>query len=113
MISSLRACQPNTLSVIDPTTGEAFELFCEIEAAGGVEYTRARASKPIPTPPTPFQVTVPDRQNVPSPATIATTTTTRAISTLRERSSCQERVVFRLWSARGWFDASRRMMFVR
>ena len=28
------------------------------------------------------------------------------------KESCKERVVFRLWSARGWFDETRRMMFV-
>jgi signal peptidase I len=28
------------------------------------------------------------------------------------RASCQERVVFRFWSARGWFDQKRRMTFI-
>jgi len=112
LISSKRACQPNTLSVIDPTTGEAFELFCEIEEAGGVEYTRARANKPLPTPPTPFQVTVPDRQVFIASDDRHYHDDSRDFGPL-PKDSCHERVVFRLWSARGWLDASRRMMFVR
>ena len=79
LISSMRACQPSTLSVIDPTTGEAFELFCEVFIASDDRYYHddSRDFGPVP------------------------------------KDSCQERVVFRLWSARGWFDTSRRLMFVR
>jgi signal peptidase I len=28
------------------------------------------------------------------------------------KDSCHERVVFRLWSARGWFDEARRMSLI-
>lgn len=110
LISSLRGCKPGKLSVIDPTTGEAFELSCEIEAAGGTEYTRARASQPLPKP-TPFRVTVPDRQIFIASDDRHYHDDSRDFGPV-PKDGCRERIVFRLWSARGWTDDVRRMMFI-
>jgi signal peptidase I len=110
MISSVRGCKPGSLSVVDPTTGEAFELTCEIEAAGGTEYTRARATKPVPKP-TPFRVTVPDRQIFIASDDRHYHDDSRDFGPV-PKDGCHERIVFRLWSARGWSDNDRRMMFI-
>jgi signal peptidase I len=110
VISSLRACKPKNLTVVDPTTGEAFELTCEIEAAGGTEYTRARASTPVPKP-MPFRVTVPERQIFIASDDRHYHDDSRDFGPV-PKDACHERVIFRLWSARGWTDDDRRMMFI-
>jgi len=53
-IGTRRACIPPQISVVDPKTSEAVELSCEIEEAGGTEYTRLRATTP-PLNPTPYK----------------------------------------------------------
>jgi len=110
IIGSRRACQPSQLSVFDPTTGEAFDLTCEIEEAGGIEYTRARATRPAPQP-TPFRVTVPSGHVFLASDDRHYHDDSRDFGTVR-KDTCQERIVFRLWSARGWFDEGRRMALI-
>ena len=110
IVATRRACSPAQLSVFDPHTGEAFELSCEIEEAGGIEYTRARATNP------PAQV-LPYRTKVPMTHVFLASDNRHYHDDSRDfgtvpKDSCHERIVFRLWSARGWFDEKRRMMFV-
>jgi signal peptidase I len=110
LIATVRACKPSKLTVIDPNNGEAFELSCEIEAAGGTEYTRARATNPV-LKPVPFKVTVPDRQVFIASDDRHYHDDSRDFGPV-PKDGCHERIVFRLWSARGWSDEDRRMMFI-
>jgi signal peptidase I len=111
IVGSRRACNPAQLSVFDPKTGEAFDMSCEIEEAGGVEYTRARATHPPVHQQMPFQIKVP-------PGNVFLASDNRYYhDDSRDfgpvaKDTCHERIVFRLWSARGWFDEGRRMMFI-
>jgi signal peptidase I len=111
LVSSVRACKPAALSVIDPNTGEAFDLSCEIEEAGGTEYTRARATHPVALKPVPFHVTVPDRQIFIASDDRHYHDDSRDFGPV-PKDGCHERILFRLWSARGWSDEDRRMMFI-
>jgi signal peptidase I len=110
-IGSRRACAPPQLTVLDPYTGEAFDLSCEIEAAGGVEYTRARATNPPEHPPEAFRVKVPDGKVFLASDNRHYHDDSRDFG-LVPKDSCKERIIYRLWSARGWFDEKRRMMLI-
>jgi signal peptidase I len=110
LVSSRRACNPALLSVFDPKTGEAFELSCEVEEAGGIEYTRARAAHPAPQP-TPYRVKIPTGNVFLASDDRHYHDDSRDFGPV-PKDACHERIVFRLWSARGWFDESRRMMFI-
>jgi signal peptidase I len=110
IVASRRACIPAKLSVFDPNTGEPFDLSCEVEDAGGIEYTRARATNPSPQPAV-------YRLKVPPTSVFLASDNRHYHDDSRDfgplpKDSCHERVVFRLWSARGWFDEARRMMFI-
>ncbi|HKQ68465.1 MAG TPA: signal peptidase I [Polyangiaceae bacterium] len=108
-ISSRRACPK--FSVIDPQTSESLELTCEVEEAGGIEYARARASKPPVSMAAPFRVKVPDGNVFLASDNRYYHDDSRDFGPM-PKTSCQERVLFRLWSARGWFDAPRRLTFI-
>ena len=110
IVSSRRACNPAQLSVLDPNTGEAFDLSCEVEEAGGIEFTRARATHPPPQP-TPYKVKVPAGNVFLASDNRHYHDDSRDFGPL-PKDSCHERIVFRVWSARGWFDEARRMMFI-
>jgi signal peptidase I len=109
-IGTRRACIPPQLTVLDPKTSEEVELSCEIEEAGGTEYTRLRATTP-PLNPTPYKVRVPDGQVFLASDNRHYHDDSRDFGPL-DKASCHNRVIFRLWSARGWFDNSRRLNFV-
>ena len=111
IVSSRRACNPAQLSVFDPHTGEAFDLSCEVEEAGGIEYTRARATHPPTAQPVPYKVKVPAGNVFLASDDRHYHDDSRDFGPL-SKDTCHERIVFRLWSARGWFDESRRMMFI-
>ena len=110
IVGSRRACNPAQLSVFDPHTGEAVDLSCEIEEAGGIEYTRARATNPPPQP-TPYKV------KVPAGSVFLASDNRHYHDDSRDfgpipKDACHERILFRVWSAKGWFDEARRMMFI-
>lgn len=109
-IGTRRACIPPLISVIDPKTSEAVELSCEIEEAGGTEYGRLRTPTP-PANPTPYKVRVPDGHVFLASDNRYYHDDSRDFGPL-PKASCQQRVVFRLWSARGWFDDTRRLTIV-
>jgi signal peptidase I len=110
-IGSRRACNPPQLTVFDPNTGEAFDLSCEVEEAGGIEYTRARATNPPAHPPETFRVKVPDGSVFLASDNRHYHDDSRDFGPVA-KASCKERIVYRLWSARGWFDERRRMMLI-
>jgi signal peptidase I len=110
-IGSRRACIPPQLSVLDPKTSEAVELSCEIEEAGGTEYTRLRATTPVLNP-TKYKVHVPDGHVFLASDNRHYHDDSRDFGPV-PKASCNNRVFFRLWSARGWFDNSRRLSLVR
>jgi signal peptidase I len=111
LVGSRRACNPPQLSVFDPKTGEAFDLSCEVEEAGGIEYTRARATRPPSQQQMPFQVKVPAGQVFLASDNRYYHDDSRDFGPVA-KDSCHERIVFRFWSARGWFDEGRRMALI-
>jgi signal peptidase I len=111
IIGSLRACMQAEWVVPDPTTGESFGLSCDIEEAGGSEYTRVRASRQMDQA-LPYRVTVPRSQIFIASDNRYYHDDSRDFGTLA-KESCRERIVFRLWSARGWFDETRRLVVIR
>jgi signal peptidase I len=110
-VATRRACTPPELSVFDPNTGEAFALSCEIEDAGGTEYTRARATKPALLATTPYHVRVPDGHVFLASDNRHYHDDSRDFGPV-PKATCHERIVFRLWSARGWFDGDRRLTVI-
>ncbi|HMJ56390.1 MAG TPA: signal peptidase I [Polyangiaceae bacterium] len=109
-IGTRRACTPPQLTVLDPKTSEAVELSCEIEDAGGTEYTRLRATTP-PLNPTPYKVRVPDGHVFLASDNRHYHDDSRDFGPV-PKDSCHNRVLLRLWSARGWFDNTRRFSIV-
>ena len=109
-IGTRRACIPPQLSVLDPKTSEAVELSCEIEEAGGTEYTRLRATTPA-LHSTPHKVRVPDGQVFLASDNRHYHDDSRDFGPV-PKDSCHNRIIFRLWSARGWFDGTRRLTIV-
>jgi signal peptidase I len=110
LVGSRRACNPAKLSVFDPKTGEAFDLSCEVEEAGGIEYTRARATNPLAQQ-------MPFTARIPAGNVYLASDDRHYHDDSRDfgpvpKDSCHERIVFRFWSARGWFDEARRMMLI-
>jgi signal peptidase I len=109
-ISSKHSCTNLHQTVHDPQSGDPVELTCEIEEAGGSAYTRSRASRPAFRSP-PVHTTVPA-------ASVFLVSDDRFFhDDSRDfgaipKSSCKERIVFRLWSARGWFDSESRMSVI-
>ena len=110
-IASKRACNPAQLIVHDPSSGESFDLSCDIEEAGGTEYTRARATR-APGMTMPFQVTVPEGHVFIASDDRHYHDDSRDFGTV-PKASCPEQILFRLVSARGWFDSARRLSLVR
>jgi signal peptidase I len=111
IVGSRRACNPAQISVFDPKTGEAVDLSCEVEEAGGIEYTRARATHPPTLQQMPFQVKVPAGNVFLASDDRHYHDDSRDFGPV-PKDSCHERIVFRFWSARGWFDEGRRMSFI-
>jgi signal peptidase I len=109
-ISSKHACTNHHQTVLDPQSGDPVELTCEIEEAGGNTYTRSRASSPaFQTPPIRTQV---------QPGHVFLVSDdrffhddSRDFGTI-SKSTCTERIVFRMWSARGWFDSESRFSLI-
>jgi signal peptidase I len=110
VISTRHGCTPGKISVSDPRNGESMELTCEIEDAGGTEYTRVRAAS-VTGPTVPYRVTVPSGHVFLASDDRYYHDDSRDFGTL-PRDSCPERVVFRVMSARGWFDSPRRMTLI-
>ncbi|HEY3592783.1 MAG TPA: signal peptidase I [Polyangiaceae bacterium] len=110
-IRSIHACTPPKLSVHDLRSGEDLELACEIEEAGGTEYTRARAANPLIMG-QPYAVTVPEGRVFLASDDRYYHDDSRDFGPLL-RDSCNERVVFRFVGVHGWFDQPRRMSVIR
>jgi signal peptidase I len=109
-ITSLRACSPARLSVEDPNSGEPVDLLCEVEEAGGSEYTRARFAHTM-GPGVPFRVTVPEGHIFLASDDRHYHDDSRDFGTL-PKEACPERIVFRLIGQRGWLDQSRRLSLI-
>ena len=108
-IPSKRACNPSQFLVRDPNSGESVDLSCDIEEAGGTEFTRARATH-APGLVLPFRVTVPEGRVFIASDDRHYHDDSRDFGTL-PKASCSEQILFRIVSARGWFDSARRMTF--
>jgi signal peptidase I len=109
-IGTRRACTPPEVQLIDPKTSEAVELSCEIEEAGGTEYMRLRTAHP-PLHPTPYKIRVPSEHVFLASDNRYYHDDSRDFGPV-PKATCNQRVLFRLWSARGWFDQGRRMTFI-
>ncbi len=109
-ISTTHVCATAHPTMHDPRSGDPVQLTCEIEEAGGVAFTRARATDP------PY-LSPPVEQNVQSGQVFLVSDDRYFHDDSRDfggiaKSTCHERIVFRLWSARGWFDSERRLSLI-
>lgn len=103
-------CTQRRFEVPHPSTGDPVELSCELELLGGVRHERGRAvDAPLRPHAQRFEVDeghvflVSDNRHLPFDS--------RHFGAL-ERSSCRERILFRLVSKDGFFDVERRLSLI-
>ena len=99
-------CSPATMSVPHPLTGKPVVLNCEFEQVSRTEFPRLRADNNEGSP-------VMHAEVAPGHVYLVSDDRyfhddSRDFGSL-PAASCNERVILRLWSARGWFDADRRL----
>jgi signal peptidase I len=105
-IGSAHACPKNHLQSVDPQTNDPVELLCETEEAGSNEYQRVRAAAPLYKP----QAV---KMDVPAGHVFLVSDNRYNHFDSRDygsvaQATCQK-LVFRLWSAEGWWDSEHRM----
>jgi len=109
-ITADHACSPAKVSVAHPRTGTPVELSCELEQVSRGEFPRLRGPNSEGAPVTRVEV-APGRVYLVSDNRYFHDDS-RDFGAL-PAASCNERVLLRLWSARGWFDADRRFTAIR
>lgn len=107
LIATAHACPVPRLTVPHPVSADPVDLLCEIEAAGGNDYARARLEVP-PSIVDIHNTSVPNGHVFLASDDRAFHYDSREFGTV-PRSTCTERIAYRLWSARGWSDEARRM----
>jgi len=105
------ACVPSKVQVKDPTTGNPAELWCDIEELGGASYMRIRSAGTDAR----SKVTTTD---IKAPNVFIASDDRHFHDDSRDfgpipLSTCPERIIFRIWSAEGWFDEKKRLTYVR
>lgn len=109
-VPTMVACAPPKVTVADPQTGNPIELFCDIEELGGGSYPRLR----------------PPSADARAKVTTADVTAGNVFLVSDDRyfhddsrdfgqipkSTCEERIVYRFWSQRGWFDQEKRLTYI-
>lgn len=104
------ACSPARVVVEDPTSGDQVELRCEVEDLAGVKHKRAtKAADTHPrseeqTIKTGFVYLVSDNRAYPDDSRLYGAV---------PLSSCDARIVFRLWSALGFSDIENRFTWIQ
>jgi signal peptidase I len=110
IISAAHGCPIGRYTIPNPVNGEPVELRCESEEAGGNDYMRLRLEIPTGRPET--------FENMLPPGHIFLVSDNRPFHhDSRDfgplpKTSCNERIVFRLWSVRGWADGARRLSLI-
>jgi signal peptidase I len=110
VISAAHACPNGPYVVAHPVSGDPVELVCEAEEAGGNDYTRLRYEV-MPQNPETFSHTVANGNVYLISDDRPFHNDSRDFGPLA-RTSCKERIFFRLWSVRGWSDVARRMSII-
>lgn len=109
-VGSMVACAPPKTRVPDPQSGDPVELPCDLEEIGGDTHPRLRAPRPE------ARGKVTSAQIAAANVFIASDDRyfhddSRDFGAIA-RGSCPARIVYRLWSERGWFDEERRLMYI-
>jgi signal peptidase I len=103
------ACSDTTFTITHPSSGSEIELRCDVVEMGGGWHYRGFNPKP-------FQA-VKSRTEV-DPGMVYLLSDNREHHDdsrdfgLMPAASCSERIVFRLWSDKGWTDRKRRMTYI-
>lgn len=108
-ILSEQACSPREFLVPDPSSGEPTKLSCDIERIGGVSHKRGTGG--LSQRPSSRDVEVPDDHVYLVSDNRQHPFDSRHFGAL-PRSSCKERVLFRLVSHEGFFDVERRLTLI-
>jgi signal peptidase I len=111
VISAAHGCPTTRYSVPHPISGDPVDLVCESEEAGGNDYTRLRYDLTPATTPETFDSVVPNGYVFLLSDNRAFHFDSRQYGPL-PKTNCPERIVFRLWSARGWSDSERRLSII-
>jgi signal peptidase I len=111
ILSSAHACTTAQYTVPHPVTGDPVDLICESEESGGNDYTRVRFAITPATNPETFETVVPNDHFFLVSDNRAFHYDSRTFGPV-VKSSCPERIMFRLWSARGWADSARRLTMI-
>jgi signal peptidase I len=110
IISAAHGCPVGEYAIPHPISGEPTDMRCESEEAGGNDYTRLRLEKPT-GPPEKSDSRVPNEHVFIVSDDRPFHYDSRDFGPL-PTASCPERIVFRLWSIRGWSDAARRLSMI-
>jgi signal peptidase I len=110
IISSARACPTGRYTLPHPINGDPVDFVCEEEETGGHAYTRLRLEI-SPEQPEKFNAVVPNDNFFLVSDNRAFHYDSREYGPLA-KSTCKERIMLRLWSARGWSDADKRMSLI-
>jgi signal peptidase I len=109
-IQSTHACRPSKVMVPHPRTGSPVELRCDFEEVNRGEFPRLSSESSEGSALVRAEVG-PERVYLVSDNRYFHDDSRDFGSLLA--ASCNEQVLLRLWSARGWFDAERRFSLVR
>jgi signal peptidase I len=111
LISAAHACATTRYSIPHPISGDPVDLMCESEEAGGNDYTRLRFEINPATNPETFDTLVPNGHFFLLSDDRAFHYDSREYGVVA-KSNCTEKVIFRLWSARGWSDGDKRLTLI-
>jgi signal peptidase I len=109
-VATERACTQAQLSVPHPGNGQAVDLRCDLEKAGGALYSRAYAAG-ASTALARVSTSVPEGRVFLVSDNRLLPFDSRDYGPV-ERSSCRESVVFRLIGQNGFFDVERRFTYI-
>ncbi|MBI5537798.1 MAG: signal peptidase I [Deltaproteobacteria bacterium] len=102
------ACSPHMVTILDPNTDSPVEIKCDFETLGGSSHKRgtramgdvARVERAIPQG---FVWLLSDNRAYPDDS--------RLFGAVRPES-CDGRIIFRIWSAKGFFDTANRFTWI-
>jgi signal peptidase I len=101
------ACSPRIVTIEDPNTGAPVEIMCDLETFGGA--THKRGMRIIEA--SPFERQVPDGFVWLLSDNRAYPDDSRLYGAVKPET-CDARIFFRIWSAKGFFDSATRFTYI-